>query len=560
MFPACPAPELLRPDPLAGTAYQAIRRLGGGGTADVYEAVHAALDKRVVVKLLHAELAGQAMALERMRFEAKALARLSHPNLTAVTDFGQTAEGRPFFVMECHEGRLLLTELRRRGFLPVAEAVGLVRQLLAGLSAAHAIGVVHRDLKPENLFLCQGEGGALTLKILDFGIAKLLPGADPSRAPAPRALQTEEGVTVGTPRFLSPEQARCLDVDQRTDVYGAGMVLYELICGRDPFHDVRDYVGLLHAHVSRVPAPPSALAPQPVPAAVDAAVLRALAKRPEDRYPTAADFSEALLRALGEGTMGAGMPAPTDTALKPGDVFRRQLRVLDLLGEGLHGEVYRVEHVHTGVLTALKVLRLEHAKDASRVQHALRMAKASYRIQHENVVAVHDLGCEDDGKVWIQMDLLCGNPLSTVLARATGRISVRLAFHVAISAGWGIDAAHEAPDPPPRHQARQPLDHEPRAGESARLEHRQGHPRRRGNDEENHGPRHGSIRQPRDAARQGRRRTRGRVRARPRPVRNAGGGPPLQRRAAEYGGDDPPAALRGARAALDGRGAPAICR
>src|SRR6185437_14650264 len=118
-----------------------------------------------------------------------------------------------------------LAELRERGHLPVSEAVALVLQLLAGLEAAHAIGIIHRDIKPENLFLCRDAGRAPALKVLDFGIATLLPGVDPSRAPAPRALQTEEGVMVGTPRFLSPEQLRCLDVDRRTDVYGAGMVL-----------------------------------------------------------------------------------------------------------------------------------------------------------------------------------------------------------------------------------------------------------------------------------------------------------------------------------------------
>ncbi len=446
MPPAHTTAEPLRPDPLAGTSYQALKRLGGGATALVYEARHVALDKLVVVKLLHGELAGQAMPLERMRFEARALAKLSHPNLTAVTDFGQTADGRPFFVMERHEGRSLLVELRERGHLPVSEAVALVLQLLAGLEAAHAIGIIHRDIKPENLFLCRDAGRAPALKVLDFGIATLLPGVDPSRAPAPRALQTEEGVMVGTPRFLSPEQVRCLDVDPRTDVYGAGMVLFELLAGRNPFYDVEDFVGLLQAHVSRVPAPPSALAGQPIPPAIDAAVLRALAKRPEDRYPTAADFAAALSRALEQGTMGSPMPAqaaPTDAALKPGEIFRGQFRALDLLGEGLHGEVYLVEHVHTSVQFALKVLRLEHARDASRVQRALRTAKASYRIQHANVVTVVDVGCEDDGRVWVLMELLEGASLAARLARSSGRISVRLAFHIAISAGWGVDAAHE---------------------------------------------------------------------------------------------------------------------
>ena len=438
-----PAPEPLRPDPLAGSAYQAIRRLGGGATAEVYEAVHTELDRLVVVKLLRAELVGDATALERMRFEARALARLSHPNLTAVTDFGQTLEGRPFFVMERHEGRPLLRELRHRGYFVVPEAAALMHGILAGLTAAHALGVIHRDLKLENVFLCEDERGARTAKILDFGIAKLLPDADPARAPAPRALPTEEGVTVGTPRFLSPEQVRCLAVDRRTDVYGAAMVFYELIAGRDPFHDVRDYVGLLQAHASQAPPPPSALAPQPIPPAVDDVVLRALSKRPEDRYATAAAFSEAISLALGAGTMGAAMPTPDNATFKPGEVFRGQHRILDFLGEGLHGEVYRVEHVHTGDLFALKVLRLVHTRDVSQVQRALRTAKASFKIQHENAVLVHDIGCEDDGKVWLLMELLDGVSLGASLARTAGKVSLPFAFHVVVSVGWAVDAAHE---------------------------------------------------------------------------------------------------------------------
>jgi serine/threonine-protein kinase len=274
-----------------------VRRLAQGATAEVYEAVHVALGKRVVVKLLKAELLDDARALERMRFEAQTLARLSHVNIPAVSDCGLTATDRPFFVLERLEGHTLLVELRRRGHLPVAEAVGLVQQLCTGLGAAHALGIVHRDIKLENLLLCD-PGGRRTLKILDFGIAKLLPEADPSAVPAPPAIRSQEGVVVGTPEFLSPEQVLCHAVDARTDVYGAAMVLYELIVGHSPFAHRTDLISLLEAHVSEAPRPPSQAARQQIEPAIDDVILQALSKRPEDRYGSAAELSATLGHAL----------------------------------------------------------------------------------------------------------------------------------------------------------------------------------------------------------------------------------------------------------------------
>jgi serine/threonine protein kinase len=192
--------------------------------------------------------------------------------------------------------------------LPVPEAAELVQQLLAGLGAAHAFGIVHRDVKLENLFLCEGEGQRL--KILDFGIAKLLPGS--AHAPPLPSVHSREGVMLGTPKFLSPEQALCRPVDARTDVYGACLVLYELIAGRDPFHDKDGYAELLEAHVSEEPRPPSALAPQPIEPAVDDVVLRGLAKRPDDRWASVEELAVALGRAV------AMRPAPEAHAPRPG--------------------------------------------------------------------------------------------------------------------------------------------------------------------------------------------------------------------------------------------------
>ena len=172
-----------------------------------------------------------------MRLEAQATSALSgHPNIVEIFDLGRTAEGRPYLAMERLVGRTLKQEVAARGALPVAEAIGLVKQLLAGLAAAHGAGLVHRDIKPDNLFLCDaGADGARRLKILDFGIVKVVSAG--KRGPRPLAIPTGEGMAIGTPRFLSPEQATGRPVDARADLYAAGCVLFWLIAGRDPFFD-----------------------------------------------------------------------------------------------------------------------------------------------------------------------------------------------------------------------------------------------------------------------------------------------------------------------------------
>jgi len=331
MASECSAPTPGQHDPLQGTGYVALSKLAEGGTAIVYEARHVGLGKPCVIKLLKTDRARDVAQVERMRFEAQTLARLAHANITTVFDCGSTADGRPFFVMEHLEGHTLDEELQQRGYLPVAEAVALMQQLCAGLAAAHALGIVHRDIKLQNLFLAD-PGGARTLKILDFGIAKLMPDADPSRAPAPPAIKSQEGATIGTPQFLSPEQVMCRPVDARTDVYGATLAFYELVTGRDPYCHHLDLTSLLRAHVAEPPRPPSEVAPQPIDPAIDGVVRCGLAKRPEDRYASATELALALEEALALAAQRAPSPSspsaalelPPSGAITPADVGARR--------------------------------------------------------------------------------------------------------------------------------------------------------------------------------------------------------------------------------------------
>ena len=285
---------------LRSTPYSFVRHIGGGAMGEIVEAEHIALRRRVVVKLLRAEYAEDPAMLDRLRLEAQAAASLgNHPNIVQVLDFGQTQGGSPYIVFELLSGLTLREEIQRRGPVPAAEAVGLVLQLLAGLAEAHANGIIHRDIKPGNLFLCDPDkNGKRALKILDFGIAKVASMANSRRAPMPLALPTREGMIVGTPRFLSPEQALGGVVDSRADLYATGVVLYWLLTGRDPFQHHKNVLAIIQAHVAEPPVPPSVVAPYPIPPALDRAVLRALEKRPRDRFSSAEELADELQRAV----------------------------------------------------------------------------------------------------------------------------------------------------------------------------------------------------------------------------------------------------------------------
>ena len=219
----------------------------------VYRAEHEAIGRTVAVKVLHPEHCDSPAERERFRREARVAVRLRSPHVVETLDFGEDAEGRLFLVMELLEGEPLRTVLAREGQLPPERVVRLLRQLLAGLEAAHSAGIVHRDLKPENLWV-DGSGASERLRLLDFGIAKWTGGASGSA-------QTQAGLVVGTPEYLAPEQAVGGDVDHRADLYSTGVLTFVLLTGRHPF-DTRDVRALLAAHAYRAVPSPSATMPE----------------------------------------------------------------------------------------------------------------------------------------------------------------------------------------------------------------------------------------------------------------------------------------------------------
>jgi eukaryotic-like serine/threonine-protein kinase len=302
---------------LAGTPYRFLGVLGRGGMSTVVEAEHTGLARRVVVKLLRPELSARPDLVDRLRIEAQALARLAHPNLVSVSDFGRTPSGLSYLVMERLEGGTFLDELRRRGFVPAADAIDLMLQALAGLDAAHRAGLVHRDVKPENLFIAETASGRV-VKVLDFGVAKLADDAALTGI-APARFSTHEGSPIGTPHFAAPEQLTGSVVTPTTDVYASGLVLYELLTGQHPFAKHQTADALHHAQLIEMPPPPSSLSPGRIPPELDRAVLRAIAKSPRDRFPDAAAFARELARirdVLAAGG-GAGATSGVDSRSAP---------------------------------------------------------------------------------------------------------------------------------------------------------------------------------------------------------------------------------------------------
>ncbi|RMH40996.1 MAG: DUF3829 domain-containing protein, partial [Deltaproteobacteria bacterium] len=283
--------------------YEIVRELGRGAMGVVYEAVHVALGKHVAIKTLHRELCGDADLLARFRQEARAASAIGHPNIVEVFDLGQVGDAA-FMVMELLAGATLADVLAQSPALPVRRACRIASQALSALAAAHQRGIVHRDLKPENIFLARRGDESDFVKLLDFGIAKVLAGVDrpPSIRDTPRP--TQYGTVMGTPQYMSPEQARGLPIDARTDIWAAGAVLYEMLTGRPPF-DGDNYNQVLAAIVDGYFPRPRDLAPH-VPAEVEAVVLRAMAYRREQRFDSAMAMRHALHAALREVAASGG--------------------------------------------------------------------------------------------------------------------------------------------------------------------------------------------------------------------------------------------------------------
>jgi eukaryotic-like serine/threonine-protein kinase len=283
--------------------YRILRRLGSGGMANVYLAEDEELGRRVAIKILNDRHASDDSFVERFRREAKNAAGLSHPNIVSIYDRGE-AEGTYYIAMEYLEGRSLKDRIVAEGPLPIPAAIEATRQILHALGFAHRGGIVHRDVKPHNVLLAQ-DSAERRYKVTDFGI---------SRTSASQ--MTEAGSIVGTAQYLSPEQARGAPVDQRSDIYSVGIVLYELLTGQLPFTGETP-LEIAMKHLSEIPKPPSALRPEISPD-LDMVVLRALAKDPDERFDSAEDMDAELAR-VASGSAVTAETADAATAVLAGE-------------------------------------------------------------------------------------------------------------------------------------------------------------------------------------------------------------------------------------------------
>ncbi|MEU8566065.1 protein kinase [Streptomyces cyaneofuscatus] len=286
---------------VAGGRYQLRDLLGEGGMASVYLAYDSALDRQVAIKTLHTELGREQSFRERFRREAQAVAKLQHTNIVSVFDTGEDELGgalMPYIVMEYVEGQplgsVLADDIRQYGAMPADKALKVTADVLAALETSHEMGLVHRDIKPGNVMMTKRG----VVKVMDFGIARAMQSGVTS--------MTQTGMVVGTPQYLSPEQALGRGVDARSDLYSVGIMLFQLLTGRIPF-DADSPLAIAYAHVQEEPVAPSAINRSVTPA-MDALVARALKKNPNERFPSAAAMRDEIARVLNASGGQTGAP------------------------------------------------------------------------------------------------------------------------------------------------------------------------------------------------------------------------------------------------------------
>ncbi len=294
-----------------GERFLVVDRLGAGKSGTIYRGEHVTLRRKVAIKVLHHELSRDDLAIERFRREATSVAEIDNEHIVEIHDFGRTSDGRLYLAMELLEGETLDNVLARDGKLPIDRALDVMIQVAEALVDAHAVGFVHRDLRPRNVYLAVRRGKANFVKLLDFGLAKLVEQGG-------GAASTSLGMTFGDPRYMSPEQAKGDPTDRRADLYSLGCIAMEMLTGEPPFVGGRVF-DVLTRHVSEI-APRVASRRPDVPAWLDTVVARLLAKSPDDRFVTATKLAEVLrgggavpVEELGSASSSSARRGPTGT-------------------------------------------------------------------------------------------------------------------------------------------------------------------------------------------------------------------------------------------------------
>lgn len=393
---------MLNPGAVIDGRYEILGPLGAGGMGQVYRARRVTLGDDVAIKALHGHDSGPEAA-ERFLRESRACAQLRHPHIVSILDFDLDAEGHPFLVMELLSGPSLRDEIDLGGALPPARVSAILSVVGSAIQLAHDRDITHRDLKPANIVAHDYGPGGRVYKVIDFGLASLKVAADATRLTQPYTF-------LGTMAYAAPEQLAGETVGPSADQYALGVVAYEMLTGRRPF-TAGDPLVLAQEVMAGPTSPPSAVRPV-LPTTVDAAVMRAMARRPEDRYPSVSAFVAALVMALSPGDEPAAEPPASD---ETGLLARYELGAV--LGPGRLGSVVRRgTHRALGVPVAIRHLRRDGQPQWDALKARFLLEARTLQVRHPHLLHVRDFG-EDASGVFVVTDLVDGPSLRDVVAR-----------------------------------------------------------------------------------------------------------------------------------------------
>jgi serine/threonine protein kinase len=380
--------------------YEILAPLAEGGMGAVYRARRTLLGDEVAIKIVRADQAGPGPR-ERFFRESRASAKLRHPHIVSIFDFNADDPERPFLVMELLNGRSLKEEIAARGRLEVRDVQAIVPGLCGALQFAHNLGIVHRDLKPANIVAHDFGPGHRVWKVVDFGLANLRE-PDETRLTGPHEF-------IGTIAYASPEQLSAAVVDARSDIYSLGAVVFEMLTGRPPYTGA-DAMAILSGHLSGEVPRPSALRPD-LPAWVDLAIGRALAKSPADRWATIAEFGALFEAADADSTTVERAVAAPSGLLATYEVGER-------IGSGrLGSDVHRGTHRALGHPVAIRILRRGTERNWDGVRARFLREAQTLQLAHPSIIQVRDFG-EEPGLVYVVTDFIEGHSLREVLAAA----------------------------------------------------------------------------------------------------------------------------------------------
>ena len=420
----------ISPGTILADRYEILKMLGEGGMGAVYKAMDRELDRIVALKVIRGELANNPDILQRFKQELILARLVTHRNVIRIFDMG-VAGNVKFITMDFVEGRDLKSVLSEQRKLPAGKACDIIRQICLGLEAAHSEGVVHRDLKPQNIMLdAQGR-----VYLMDFGLARSMELVG----------MTRTGALLGTPAYMSPEQAKGEKVDARTDLFSLGVIFYELVTGVLPYQ-ADTMMATLIKRAKEPPLPPNQVEPS-VPPAVNEAIMKCLQIKLDRRYQHAGElladlgFTSALQTSTVQTSVISSQSVfEVASNLAPGSQFGPRYRIESLLGEGGMGKVYKAYDSEVGRNVALKLVKPELAKNPVSMERLKQELLLASQISHKNILRIHDLG-DVGGLKFISMAYVDGKDLHSLIA-TEGRLPIDRAVAITRLLCLALEAAH----------------------------------------------------------------------------------------------------------------------